>query len=104
MLRNSPQRKQRATKAPQHKSIKKIATTTKKVSKRNMTTSTTHVMSMDEIFTAPTQRTYRSWKAETVPGSVVKKAYDQIKFGPTAFNSSPLRITVFDTPEAKKKL
>lgn len=73
--------------------------------KRSMTSSSElkQDISLHDAFVPAKQRTYRNWTSKPVSVDAVKKAYDTIKYGPTAFNSSPLRIAIVQTPEAKAK-
>ncbi|MDT0342400.1 malonic semialdehyde reductase [Streptomyces litchfieldiae] len=48
--------------------------------------------------------TARVFTDEPVTDEQIREIYDLIKFGPTAHNSSPLRITLIRTPEAKQRL
>lgn len=66
--------------------------------------STTAERTISEAFTAKNARAFRKFTHDKpVTGEVVKAAYDLIKFGPTAFNCSPLRVKVLDTPAAKEE-
>jgi len=49
-------------------------------------------------------RTYYAWKPEPVADSVLREIYDNFKFGPTSFNTSPGRIVFLRTEEAKARL
>ncbi len=56
----------------------------------------------DVIFRAA--RTANAWQDKPVSDELLKKIYEDMKFGPTAANSSPLRIIFVKTPEAKARL
>ncbi|WP_367044674.1 malonic semialdehyde reductase [Streptomyces sp. Je 1-332] len=49
-------------------------------------------------------RTANSFTDEPVTDEQVQAIYDLVKFGPTAFNLSPLRITLVRSPEARERL
>jgi 3-hydroxypropanoate dehydrogenase len=49
-------------------------------------------------------RTANGWKDEPVGDDLLKKIYDDMKWGPTSANSGPLRIVFLRTPEAKERL
>ncbi|MGV9271446.1 malonic semialdehyde reductase [Kitasatospora sp. NPDC003701] len=49
-------------------------------------------------------RTANSFTAEQVTDEQVRAVYDLVKYGPTAFNQSPLRITLVRSPEARARL
>lgn len=49
-------------------------------------------------------RTANGWKDQPVSDEVLKKIYDDMKWGPTSANSSPLRIVFLKTKEAKERL
>lgn len=49
-------------------------------------------------------RTANSFSDEPVTEEQVQAIYDLVKFGPTAFNQSPLRITLVRSPEARERL
>ncbi|WP_424212011.1 malonic semialdehyde reductase [Streptomyces sp. BI20] len=49
-------------------------------------------------------RTANSFTDEPVTEEQVQAIYDLVKFGPTAFNQSPLRITLVRSPEARERL
>ena len=56
----------------------------------------------DVIFRAA--RTANAWQDKPVSDDLLKKIYDDMKFGPTAANSCPLRIIFVKTPAAKARL
>lgn len=60
-------------------------------------------ISLHDAFVPEHRRSHRAWKKTSVSADVVKKAYDTIKQGPTAFNSSPLRIAIIQSQQAKDK-
>ncbi|MGA4851032.1 malonic semialdehyde reductase [Streptomyces sp. G5(2025)] len=49
-------------------------------------------------------RTANTFTDEPVTEEQVQAIYDLIKFGPTAFNQSPLRVTLVRSPEARERL
>ncbi|WP_405777660.1 malonic semialdehyde reductase [Streptomyces sp. NBC_00859] len=49
-------------------------------------------------------RTANTFTDEPVTEEQVQAIYDLVKFGPTAFNQSPLRITLVRSPEARERL
>ncbi|UQX02784.1 malonic semialdehyde reductase [Streptomyces sp. RerS4] len=49
-------------------------------------------------------RTANSFSDEPVTDEQVQAIYDLVKFGPTAFNQTPLRITLVRSPEARERL
>ena len=49
-------------------------------------------------------RTANTFTDEPVTDAQVQAIYDLVKFGPTAFNQSPLRITLVRSPEARERL
>ncbi|MFE9658671.1 MULTISPECIES: malonic semialdehyde reductase [unclassified Streptomyces] len=49
-------------------------------------------------------RTANSFTDEPVTEEQVQAIYDLVKFGPTAFNQSPLRVTLVRSPEARARL
>lgn len=57
---------------------------------------------LESIFV--TARTQRSFSDEDVDMSRLHDAYDLLKWAPTAYNSSPLRIAVMSSPDAREKL
>ncbi|MFE3630783.1 malonic semialdehyde reductase [Streptomyces goshikiensis] len=49
-------------------------------------------------------RTVGSFSDEPVTEEQVQAIYDLVKYGPTAFNQTPLRITLVRSPEARERL
>lgn len=49
-------------------------------------------------------RSHNGWQDRPVPHRLLEKAVDLAKMGPTAANSSPLRILFIESPEAKERL
>jgi 3-hydroxypropanoate dehydrogenase len=49
-------------------------------------------------------RTANAFTDEPVTDEQVRAIYDLVKFGPTAFNQTPLRITLVRSPEARERL
>uniref|UniRef100_A0AAU2JVP8 Malonic semialdehyde reductase n=1 Tax=Streptomyces sp. NBC_00049 TaxID=2903617 RepID=A0AAU2JVP8_9ACTN len=49
-------------------------------------------------------RTANSFSDEPVTEEQVQAIYELVKFGPTAFNQTPLRITLVRSPEARERL
>ncbi|RSS82118.1 malonic semialdehyde reductase [Streptomyces sp. WAC06614] len=49
-------------------------------------------------------RTANSFSDEPVTDEQIQAVYDLIKYGPTAFNQTPLRITLVRSPEARERL
>jgi 3-hydroxypropanoate dehydrogenase len=48
--------------------------------------------------------TANGWVDKPVSDDILHKIYDIMKWGPTSFNCSPLRIVFVKTPEAKERL
>lgn len=57
---------------------------------------------VDALFTEA--RTANSFTAEEVSEEQARTIYELTKYGPTAFNAQPLRVTYIRTPEAKERL
>ena len=49
-------------------------------------------------------RTANTFTDEPVTDEQLQAIYDLVKYGPTAFNQSPLRITLVRSPEARERL
>ncbi|WP_329374970.1 malonic semialdehyde reductase [Streptomyces sp. NBC_01483] len=49
-------------------------------------------------------RTANTFAAEPVTEEQIQAVYDLVKYGPTAFNQSPLRVTLVRSPEARERL
>ncbi|MGD6743564.1 malonic semialdehyde reductase [Streptomyces sp. BH106] len=49
-------------------------------------------------------RTANTFSSEPVTDEQIAAIYDLVKYGPTAFNQSPLRITLVRSPEARERL
>lgn len=49
-------------------------------------------------------RTYNGWQKKPVPHEVLRAIYDDMKWGPTSANCTPLRIAFVESKEAKEKL
>ncbi|MEV6777100.1 malonic semialdehyde reductase [Streptomyces syringium] len=49
-------------------------------------------------------RTANAFSAEPVTDEQIQAIYDLVKYGPTAFNQSPLRVTLVRSPEARERL
>lgn len=49
-------------------------------------------------------RTANSFSDEPVTDEQIQAIYELVKFGPTAFNQTPLRITLVRSPEARERL
>ncbi|MEU2853808.1 malonic semialdehyde reductase [Streptomyces syringium] len=49
-------------------------------------------------------RTANAFSAELVTDEQIQAIYDLVKYGPTAFNQSPLRVTLVRSPEARERL
>ncbi|MFE3072632.1 malonic semialdehyde reductase [Streptomyces sp. NPDC059247] len=49
-------------------------------------------------------RTANTFTDEPVTDEQVQAIYDLVKFGPTAFNQNPLRVTLVRSPEARERL
>ena len=58
--------------------------------------------SLDQLFL--TARTYNAWLPKEVTDEQIRRLYDLAKFGPTAANSSPMRIVFVKSPDAKQRL
>ncbi|MER5478203.1 malonic semialdehyde reductase [Streptomyces sp. NPDC002734] len=48
--------------------------------------------------------TAQKFSSEPVTEEQLKAVHDLVKFGPTAFNQSPLRVTLVQSPEARTRL
>ncbi|WP_129840112.1 malonic semialdehyde reductase [Streptomyces sp. RFCAC02] len=51
-----------------------------------------------------TARTANTFTAEPVSDAQMRAVYDLVKYGPTAFNTAPLRVVLIRTPEARARL
>lgn len=51
-----------------------------------------------------TARTANTFTDEPVTDEQVKAIYDLVKYGPTAMNTQPLRVTLVRSPEARERL
>ena len=49
-------------------------------------------------------RTANTFTDEPVTDEQVRAIYDLVKYGPTAFNQTPLRVTLVRSPEARERL
>ncbi|WP_327353706.1 malonic semialdehyde reductase [Streptomyces sp. NBC_01304] len=49
-------------------------------------------------------RTANTFTDEPVTEEQIQAIYDLVKFGPTAFNQTPLRVTLVRSPEARERL
>jgi len=49
-------------------------------------------------------RSVRAWSDEPVPDATVEAVYDLVRWGPTALNTSPLRLLLVRTSEARQRL
>ncbi|QGV80846.1 malonic semialdehyde reductase [Streptomyces ficellus] len=49
-------------------------------------------------------RTANAFTDEPVTDAQLRAVYDLVKYGPTAFNQSPLRVVLVRTPEARQRL
>lgn len=49
-------------------------------------------------------RTHSAWLPRTVPGELLRAAYELARLAPTSANSSPARFVFLTTPEAKERL
>ena len=49
-------------------------------------------------------RTQNAWQNAHVPDGTLEAIYDLMKWGPTSFNSNPVRIVFCASPDSKKKL
>ncbi|GHG27888.1 malonic semialdehyde reductase [Streptomyces zaomyceticus] len=49
-------------------------------------------------------RTANTFSDEPVTDEQIQAIYDLVKYGPTAFNQTPLRITLVRSPEARERL
>jgi 3-hydroxypropanoate dehydrogenase len=58
--------------------------------------------SLDQLFL--TARTYNAWLPKEVTDEQIRRLYELAKFGPTAANSSPMRIVFVKSPDAKQRL
>jgi 3-hydroxypropanoate dehydrogenase len=58
--------------------------------------------SLDQLFL--TARTYNAWLPKDVTDEQIRRIYDLAKMGPTAANSSPMRVVFVKSPDGKKRL
>jgi 3-hydroxypropanoate dehydrogenase len=58
--------------------------------------------SLDQLFL--TARTYNAWLPKEVTDEQIRRLYELAKFGPTAANSSPMRIVFVKSQDAKQRL
>lgn len=58
--------------------------------------------SIDALFLEA--HTQRSFQPEKLDRSVVDRVYDVIRWAPTAYNASAMRITVVESPQARERL
>ena len=58
--------------------------------------------SLDQLFLSA--RTYNAWLPKEVTDEQIHRLYELAKFGPTAANSSPMRIVFVKSPDAKQRL
>lgn len=58
--------------------------------------------SLDQLFL--TARTYNAWLPKEVTDEQIHRLYELAKFGPTAANSSPLRVIFIKSQDAKARL
>jgi 3-hydroxypropanoate dehydrogenase len=49
-------------------------------------------------------RTARAWSDEPVDDALVRHVYDTVRWGPTLMNTSPLRLLLVRSPEARERL
>ncbi len=49
-------------------------------------------------------RTYNGWQDKPVSDALLEAVYELAKFGPTAANTQPMRVTFVKSPEAKARL
>ena len=57
---------------------------------------------MEQLFTAA--RTHNGWSDREVPDSLLERALDYAKWGPTSANCSPMRVAFVRSPQAKARL
>ncbi len=57
---------------------------------------------LDQLFREA--RTFRAWRPDPVPVTLLRKVYDLARLGPTSANSSPARFVFITTPQAKERL
>lgn len=57
---------------------------------------------VDSLFL--TGRTAQAWSDEPVEDQLVERVYDTVRWGPTLMNTSPMRLLVVRTPEARERL
>lgn len=58
--------------------------------------------SLDQIFL--TARTFNAWQDKEVTDDQLRRLYDLAKMGPTAANSSPMRVRFIKSKDAKERL
>lgn len=49
-------------------------------------------------------RTANAFLDHPVPRSLIQRAYDLARMGPTSMNCQPMRLVILDTPQAKERL
>jgi 3-hydroxypropanoate dehydrogenase len=57
---------------------------------------------LDQIFLEA--RTHNAWLQKPVSDETLRQLYDLLKWGPTSYNTLPLRVLFLRTPEAKVRL
>jgi 3-hydroxypropanoate dehydrogenase len=59
-------------------------------------------LALKQLFTEA--RSYHAWQAKPVDPALLKELYDLAKWGPTAVNALPARLTFITTDQAKERL
>ncbi|MDO8105671.1 malonic semialdehyde reductase [Isoptericola sp. b441] len=49
-------------------------------------------------------RSARAWSTQPVDDALVRRVYDTVRWGPTLMNTSPLRLLLVRSPEARERL
>lgn len=65
-------------------------------------TTTTTSPAVEQLF--QTGRTARTWADEPVDDTLVRRVYDTVRWGPTLMNTSPLRLLLVRSAQARERL
>lgn len=65
-------------------------------------TSALDAAALAQLFTDA--RTHNAWRSEPVAPELLRRLYDLAKWGPTAMNTSPMRVCFVQSPEARARL
>ena len=65
---------------------------------------TSHLTADQEDTLFLTARSVQAWSDAPVPDEVVRQVHDLVRWGPTAMNTSPLRLLMLRSPESRARL